>query len=251
MAYQGLKGSRSSAGLAERRLASVATLQMVLTVSLLAGAALLVRTAHNLDRVQPGYDTEHLLAMTVTTVQREQWKAFHTQALEHVARVPGVARAAFAWGVPLTGNKWPADIEIPGIPGSSALADRISLPVRAVTPEDFEALQIPLVDGRGFRHGDDGEAARVAIVNGAFGRQHFGSGHPVGRQMGFAGADRLIEIVGVIADTRTHGLHRAPAPSSTCCRSRSRRARRRSRSARRSARSGIRWSAWCSAGGRG
>ena len=84
----------------------MAALQIVLTVALLAGAALLVRTARNLDSVRPGYDTENVLAMTVTSVQGNKWKEFHQQALERVAAVPGVRNAAFAWGVPLTGNKW-------------------------------------------------------------------------------------------------------------------------------------------------
>jgi putative ABC transport system permease protein len=70
--FRGLKGTRSSAGRTERRLLSaVATLQVVLTVALLAGAALLIRTATNLAKVRPGYDTENILAMTVTTVQRD------------------------------------------------------------------------------------------------------------------------------------------------------------------------------------
>ena len=92
----------------------MATLQIVLTVALLAGAALLVRTARNLASVRPGYDTENILAMTVTTVQRDKWKEFHTQALERVSALPGVTHAAFVWGLPLTGNKWGGDMEIPG-----------------------------------------------------------------------------------------------------------------------------------------
>ena len=108
--FQGLKGTRTTAGRSERRLlGAVATLQIVLTVALLAGAALLIRTARNLDRMQPGYDTENILAMTVTTMERQKSTEFHKLALERVASVPGVTRAAFAWGVPLTGNKWPGE----------------------------------------------------------------------------------------------------------------------------------------------
>lgn len=101
-----LKGTRTSASRVERRLlASVAVVQVVLTVSLLAGAVLLVRTAQKLDDVRPGYDTERILAMTVTHVgDRAQYRAFHEQGLERVAAIPGVRHAAFAWGVPLTGN---------------------------------------------------------------------------------------------------------------------------------------------------
>ncbi len=148
-----LKGSRTTAGRGERRLlAGVAGLQIVLTVSLLAGAALLVRTARNLDRLRPGYETEHILAMTVTHVgAREQSRAFHDQALERVAAIPGIRHVAFAWGVPLTGNSWPAEIEVAGrAAASSALVDRISLPLRAVTEDYFAVMSMRLVDGRLF-----------------------------------------------------------------------------------------------------
>ena len=115
--FQIAKGARTSAGRSERRLlAAVATLQIVLTVALLGGAALLLRTAQNLASVRPGFDTEHIVAMTVTAMARDNRKAFHTQALERVAALPGVSHAAFAWGVPLTGNKWTAEIERPGQP---------------------------------------------------------------------------------------------------------------------------------------
>src|SRR6476659_9839167 len=112
---QSVKGTRSTAARGERRLlGAVATFQIALTLALLAGAALLVRTARNLESVRPGYETENIRAMTVTAVQRERWKAFHMQALDRVAAIPGVSHAAFAWGVPLTGNKWPGEMEIPG-----------------------------------------------------------------------------------------------------------------------------------------
>ena len=148
-------------------------------MALLSGAALLVRTARNLASVRPGYDTENILAMTVTTVQRDKWKEFHTQALERVAALPGVTRAAFAWGLPLTGNNGPATWR------SSARrlgpARRASdLPMRAVTPDYFELMGIPLVEGRGFRLTDDVKAPPVAIVNHA-GAAPFGRTNPMGR----------------------------------------------------------------------
>ncbi len=211
---QSLKGSRSSASLAERRLlGAVAALQIVLTVALLSGAALLVRTARNLASVRPGFDTENILAMTVTTVQRDKWKEFHTRALERVAALPGVARAAFVWGLPLTGNKWGGDMEIPSQPGSTRLADRVNLPLRAVTPDYFDLMGIRFADGRGFRATDDDKAPRVAVVNATLARRYFDQRNPIGQQLRFAGdAKRTIEIVGVVNDTRTEALSAAAEP---------------------------------------
>ena len=210
-----LKGSRTSVGRVERRLlAGVAAIQVVLTVSLLAGAALLLRTARNLDRVDPGYETEHVLALTVTHVgAREQTRAFHEQALERVAAIPGVRRTAFAWGVPLTGNSWPAEFEVIGrAQASSAIVDRISLPLRAVTEDYFTVMSMRLTEGRLFLPTDNEEAPRVGIVNRAFVRQHLGDGVALGRQLRFPGDDKPITIVGVLADTRTDRLREQPEP---------------------------------------
>ena len=101
--------------------------------------------------------------MTVTAVQRGTWKDFHTRALERVAAIPGVSHVAFAWGLPLTGNKWPAQIEIPGAGGSSRLTDRVDLPLRAITPDYFAVMGMALAEGRNFHASDDEKAPRVAV----------------------------------------------------------------------------------------
>ena len=212
--FQALKGSRSSASRGERRLlGAVATIQIVLTVALLAGAALLVRTARNLDRVEPGYDTEHILAMTVTTMEREKSTEFHRQSLERVAAIPGVAHVAFAWGVPLTGNKWPADVQFAGQASSARVADRISVPIRSITPGYFDVMGIQLAEGRPFRETDDSTAPRVAIVNATLAKRYLGERSPLGQRLQFAGStDKPIEIVGMVADTRTEALSQQAEP---------------------------------------
>ena len=212
--FQGLKGTRTTAGRSERRLlGAVATLQIVLTVALLSGAALLIRTARNLDRMQPGYDTENVLAMTVTTMDRQKSTEFHKLALERVASVPGVARAAFAWGVPLTGNKWNADVEFPGQPGGTKLADRINLPLRSITQDYFDVMGMRIAEGRSFRESDGPDAARVAIVNATLARRYYADRNAVGAHLQFAGStNKPLEIVGVVADTRTEDLSEPAEP---------------------------------------
>ena len=208
-----LKGARSSAGRGERRmLATIATVQVVFTVALLAGATLLVRTANKLAGVRPGYETERILAVTVTTVTPGQSRQFHTAVLDRVAALPGVARAAFVWGLPLTGNKWPGTMELVGQPGDGTVAGQLSLPLRSITPDYFDVMGMGLVDGRGFQATDAGDAPMVAVVNQAFGRKYFPAG-VLGRQMRFAGdTKRTIQIVGVVADTRTEALSTQAEP---------------------------------------
>jgi predicted permease len=209
---QTLKGGRTTAGRAERRLlGGIAAVQIVLTVALLSGAALLVRTTSNLARVRPGYDVENILAATVTAVSASTpaaSRAFHSQVLERVNALPGVTRAAFAWGVPLTGNKWPGTMEIVNQPE----AGQLGFPLRSITEDYFTVMGMALVDGRGFRAADTADAPRVAIVNQTLAGRYFG-GQAVGRYLQFAGdPKRPIEIVGVVADTRTEALSRTADP---------------------------------------
>ena len=79
----------------------------------------------------------------------------------------GRTRAAFAWGVPLTGNMWPREVEFPGQSGSSKLADRVIVPVRSITQDYFDVMGMTIAEGRVFRDTDGTEALRVAIVNAA------------------------------------------------------------------------------------
>ena len=99
--------------------------QTALTLALLVGAGLLIQTMMNLSQVQSGYDTGHILTMSVTAVQGD-WADFHRSALERVSALPGVQNAAFAWGVPLTGNNWPGEVEIEGQPAAAKASDRIA-----------------------------------------------------------------------------------------------------------------------------
>jgi predicted permease len=211
---QRINGGRSSAARGERRLlAAIATVQIVCTVALLAGAALLIRTASNLSRVRPGYNTENILAATVTSVTPNTFKEFHTRVLERVAALPGVMHAAFVWGLPLTGNKWPGTMELVGEPGTGGAADQLSVPLRSVTPDYFALMDIAAADGRLFLPSDDGDSRRVVVINQTFARRYFAGTNPIGKQLRFAGdAKRPLEIIGVVSDTRTESLSDLPEP---------------------------------------
>jgi putative ABC transport system permease protein len=152
--------------------------------------------------------------MTVTSVDPfDQWTAFHRQAIEKVSALPGVSHAAFVWGLPLTGNSWPAEIEVGGrAAGTTADTERISLPQRAVTEDYFALMGMRLVDGRPFLATDTREAPRVAHVNEAFVRRYLGTSPPLGQTLRAPGSDKPTTIVGVIADTRTDRLREAPQP---------------------------------------
>ncbi len=215
----GLKGTRtSSAGRTERRfLGCAAILQTALTLVLLVGAGLLVRTVANLTHLRPGYDTEHVLALSVTMPDPAKSDDFHQQALLRIAALPGVKHAAFGWGVPLTGNNWWSPIKIEGQPETGKLKDNALVPLRSVTPDYFAALGFRLVSGRSFRASDDRKAPAVALVNEALATKYFGTSPAIGQKFTFPGRDGAIEIVGVLADTRTGSLLQKPSPEIYLC----------------------------------
>lgn len=206
-------GPKSSAGRGERRLLrGVTTVQTALTLALLVGAGLLIRTMMNLSRVQSGYNTGHILTMSVTAV-RGDWSDFHRRALERVSALPSVQYAAFAWGVPLTGNNWPATFEIEGQPAARKESDRIAIPLRSVTPDYFKLLGLRLVDGRDFRSTDARKAPMVAVINQSLADRYFSKANPIGKKIWFSGPERnSMEIVGVVTNGRTDDLTQAATP---------------------------------------
>ena len=208
-------GPKGTAGIGERRLLQgVTMLQTALTLALLVGAGLLIRTMVKIASVPSGFNTSRILTMSVTDVQSwSTWGSFHRQALERVAKIPGVQYAAFAWGVPLTGNNWPATMEIEGQPPAVKESDKIALPMRAATPDYFKLMGMALMDGREFRSTDDDKAPPIAIVNQAFADRYFPHSSAIGRKVWFNGRDKPgIEIVGEIANGRTDDLTQKASP---------------------------------------
>jgi putative ABC transport system permease protein len=208
-------GPKGTAGLGERRLLrGVTMVQTALTLALLVGAGLLIRTMINIAKVPSGYNTGRILTMSVTEVRDySEWASFHRHALERVSAIPGVQYAAFAWGVPLTGNNWPVTLEIEGQPPALKESDKTAMPLRAVTEDYFKLMGVTLIEGREFRSSDEGKVLNVAIVNQAFADRYFPQGNVIGRRFWLDGRDKPgTEIVGEVSNGRTDDLTQAAAP---------------------------------------
>ena len=206
-------GPKSSLGRGERRLLRGVTIfQTALTLALLVGTGLLVRTMLNLSRVASGFRTGHILTATVTNVQGD-WDRFHLMALERVSSIPGVQKAAFAWGVPLTGNNWPGQLELEGQPPAAKASDRILIPLRSVTPGYFSLLGQTITQGRDFLSTDTRKTSGVAIVNQALVDKYFAHADPLGKKIWGNGRQRpAVEIVGVVTNSRTDDLTKPAEP---------------------------------------
>ena len=206
-------GPKTSVGRGERRLLQGVTVgQIAMTLALLGGAGLLVRTMSNLSKVISGYDTSRILTMSVTAVQGD-WDKFHQVALQRIAAIPGIEGVAFAWGVPLTGNNWQNPIEVEGQPEPSKPTERTVFPLRAVTPGYFSLLRVAIPDGRDFRDSDNKSAPLVAIVNRAFADRYFVGASPVGKKLWARGRTQpSMDIIAMVENSRTTDLTRAPEP---------------------------------------
>ena len=212
-------GPNSSAGRGERALLrGVTMIQTALTLALLVGAGLLIRTMGNISRVESGYNTSSVLTMSVTHLQsnssnNKAWVDFHQRALERVSAVPGVESAAFSWGVPLTGNNWQVPVEIEGQPAPTKPSERIQFPIRSVTAGYFSLLRQRMQEGRDFRDSDKTGAPLVVVVNQALVDKYFAQGNPVGKKLWTRGRENPpAEIIGVVTNSRTADLTQTAEP---------------------------------------
>ena len=191
-------------------LATIATVQVVFTVALLAGATLLVRTASKLAGVRPGYETERILAVTVTSVTPGQSRQFHTGVLDRVAALPGVARDGVRVGAAADREQM-ARNDGTGRTTGGRHRRRTAQPA---APLDYAGLLRRHGDGPGRRPGLPGDRRR-RCANGGGGqpgvrRDATSRAGVLGRQMRFAGdTKRTIQIVGVVADTQDRSAEHA------------------------------------------
>jgi putative ABC transport system permease protein len=167
---------------------------------------------NNLSNVNLGYQTSHILTMSVTAVQGNL-DEFHRRALERVSALPGVKDAAFAWGIPLTGNNWPDPVEVEGQPLVSKESDRVTFPLRSVTSDYFRLMGMTMLDGRGFRPTDSGKSVTVAIVNQALADRYFPHQNAMGKKLWLSGRQQpATQIIGLVANSRTNDLAEKPQP---------------------------------------
>jgi putative ABC transport system permease protein len=202
-------GGRASDGGRHRRLRSTLMVaEVAISLVLLVAAGLLVRTFDRLQQVDPGFDADSVLTLTVSLPQYRYGAAadqrqFFETAAEKVARVPGVVSAAWVNVLPFStyDRRTRYVIEGRGIePGREASAG-----FRVVTPDYFRTLRIPVVAGRAFDVRDREAAPPVAIVNRALARREFGNDAAVGRRLRLGRADSeasSLTIVGVVGDVR-------------------------------------------------
>jgi predicted permease len=210
----GVSGRRTRGGLI--------VVEIALSLVLLVGAGLLVRSFLALARAERGFRTEHVLAVTV---QAWQWYptsaarvAFVRQAVDRIAALPRVLAAGATSSLPLAEGigQDEATYRVPDEVLRRA-DEALTAHVTVATPGYFDAIGLALRRGRAFMGHDDARGTPVVLVNEALVRRHFSGRDPIGQQiivgLGRVSSEGAREIVGVVGDVRQSGLAADPKPA--------------------------------------
>ena len=202
--------------------------ELALSVALLAGAALLIQSLWNLQRVDPGFRTDRLLTMQVWLPERKYPTAggvrnFSDEVLRRVKGLPGVRSVSTVNTRPFLGWFLGLDVEVPGYIPPETMEEGDLLAYRVVSDRYFETLGTDLVRGRAFSTADGPDGAAVAVVNQTAAARYWPQTEPLGRQLlprfqpGPApwvpdGRNDWITVVGVVRDFREHQVEEPVVP---------------------------------------
>jgi len=186
--------------------------EVALSLVLLAGAGMLVRSLLKLRDVNPGFNQEGVLLVwvdpTLVGYRGNQLVNVYKQVADTIATLPGVRSSSLSALPPMTHRPWRTGVFVQGhVPGANE--DTTAL-WNLIGPNFFRTLQIPLRQGRDFVPQDDSTAPKVAIINEAMARFYFGTDSAIGKRLSFVSpGGGEIEIVGVVGDTKYGSLREA------------------------------------------
>jgi predicted permease len=185
--------------------------ELALSLMLLIGAGLLIRSFVRLQNVPPGFTTDHVLTMEVAAAGRKYQDDknikpvvnFYKEVESRVAHLPGVVSEGVVSGLPLTGEVGWGGISVEGYappPGQELQADE-----RFASADYFRTMEIPLRKGRFFTEDDTADKPDVAIIDEKFAQRFWPDSDPIGKHLWFD-PKKLITIVGVVGVVKQYGL---------------------------------------------
>jgi putative ABC transport system permease protein len=193
--------------------------QVALSLILLVSAGLLLESLAHLYRVDPGFQPDHVLTMSVSLAPTQydtdaKRASFYRQLVDHVEAIPGVEHASVTLTLPTAG--WAGTpIQITGRP-EPPLNQRPIAVVQQISPDYFRTLDIPLKRGRAFTIGDNANAPGVTVIDEALARrfwpQYPGGENPVGQHLLVGSSRQPLEIIGIAAEVHQEGRGAEPLP---------------------------------------
>ncbi|HEX5835174.1 MAG TPA: ABC transporter permease, partial [Pyrinomonadaceae bacterium] len=216
---QALRETSAQGGAARTRLRSVLVVaQIAISLVVLIGAGLVVRTLQQLQTMNPGFDPQNGLTMSfdlgLQGYDEEHGQQFHRQLTERVKNLPGVKAATIASYIPLSLNYNSRNVFVEGQP--AARGENVPLSMNASAgPGYFEAMGTPLVHGRGFTEADQTKTEQVAVVNETFVKRllpHLSSSaEAIGKRFSDSSASGpFMRIVGVVRDGKYFNITEEP-----------------------------------------
>jgi predicted permease len=193
--------------------------QVALSVVLLAGAGLVIRTLRNLNPINQGYNSLNLVVAPIRLEERLYDRArsqdFYRRLDERTRALPGVRAVVFADRLPVVRllGRGRSPIGIEGYQPSPG--EDMAHETNTIGPGYLTAMKIPIVQGRDFNERDREGAPCVSVVNESFVRRYFADGRALGKHLtkfGWKQADQSCEIVGVVRDNKFQSLQKEPYP---------------------------------------
>src|SRR5690606_11755518 len=190
---------------------ALVVVQVAISIVLLMGAGLFLRSLQEASRIDPGFDPERVLVMQWELPGRDvgdaERRAFEDALRERVAALPGVEGVTFASRIPIAQPYGRRSVDVVGY--EPAPGEEMEFPFNVVGPDYIELRRVPVANGRSFTEADRGGAPPVIIVNETFARRFWPDGG-VGRQVVVGGVTR--EVIGVARDGKYWSLGEAPRP---------------------------------------
>jgi putative ABC transport system permease protein len=189
--------------------------QVAMSLLLLVGALLFVRTLRNLLTLDPGFQQQNVLVsamdLTRTNLPKERRQDFKRDLLNRIRAIPGVDSAADVSIVPISGNGWNEAIVVEGPEKLKGISN-----FNRVSPGFFRTMRTLFLEGREFDDHDTATSPKVAVVNETFVRKILNGANPIGARFheeGYVGkATPMYEIVGLVKDTKYRDLREEPIP---------------------------------------
>lgn len=196
--------------------------EIALSLMLLVGAGLLLKSLSNLHRIDPGFQPAHVLALDFDMAEPRYRDAavrtrFIERVLERVRTLPGVESAGFTGGLPLVSRGWTEEVTPEN---SLAWHDRPANPIyRVVTPGFMEAMRVPLIHGRFFDSRDRENSPPVALINKKAAQNFWANQDPIGKRVKLGkqnSSNPWMQVIGVVGDVRHTALTDAPQQEIYC-----------------------------------
>jgi putative ABC transport system permease protein len=211
------ESGRSTGARGHRMRGALLVAEVALSLVLLVGAALLIRSFARLTNINPGFAPEHVLSFQVSLPQTaypddQRRDAFFDRLLDRLRGTAGVRTAGMIQTLPIL-DDYMLSFSIQGRP-PAAPGQELSANFRVASPGYFESLAIPVMRGRTFTAHDTAKSPMVAVIDEAFAQRHFPGEDPMGRGIDIGnGSDGFYEIVGVVGSVRHEGLDSSPRPT--------------------------------------